>query len=151
METQRAAKIIRALAAGRDPMVDEAFRPDRSCQQTNTVYTLFVVLKALNRRGHLRADRPSDPNRPKIGATWPREEEPQLRDSFAAHKPHPELTSAHGRTVEAIRARLLRHGLIEKNPMNQTGQNNHQPSAGSGSTPAKSQPVAVVPEYCPLL
>lgn len=41
-----------------------------------------------------RADRPLDPNRPKIGANWTPEEEQQLRDGFAAHKPIPELATA---------------------------------------------------------
>jgi hypothetical protein len=66
--------------------------------------------------------RPVDPNRPKIGASWSQEEEQQLRDEFAAHKPFRDIATTHGRTVGAITARLVKLGLIEDTATNRAGQ-----------------------------
>lgn len=127
METPRAVEIIRSLADGRDPATGELFPPGSPYQQADTVRALFMALEALERRSRVRADRPVDPNRPKMGASWTPEEEQQLRDGFAAHKPIPELATAHGRTVGAITARLVKLGLIEASPMNRAGQGNGPP------------------------
>jgi hypothetical protein len=106
-----------------------------------------MALEALERRNRSRSDRPGlagrspegrrplDPNRPKIGANWTPEEEAQLRAGFAAHKPIPELATAHGRTVGAITARLVKLGLIEDNRMNRAGQGNRPPEQSSTPPP----------------
>ena len=142
METQKAAEIIRALADGRDPATGEPFPPGSPYQQADTVRALFVALEALERRSRVRADRPVDPNRPKVGANWTPEEEQQLRDGFAAHKPIPELATAHGRTVGAITARLVKLGLIEDNPMNRAGQGNRPPERSDFRRPQSDAPAA---------
>jgi len=147
METQRAAEIIRALADGRDPATGESFPPGSPYQQAETVRALFVALEALERRGRARADRagltgrgpegrkPIDPNRPKMGASWTPEEEQQLREGFTAQKSFPELAAAHGRTVGAITARLVKLGLIEASPMNRAGQGNGPPERSDYRSP----------------
>jgi hypothetical protein len=141
MESQKAAEIIRALADGRDPATGEPFPPGSPYQQADTVRALFVALEALERRGRTRAERPVDPNRPKVGANWTPEEEQQLRDGFAAHKPIPELATAHGRTVGAITARLVKLGLIEDNPMNRAGQGNRPPERSGFRRPQSDTPA----------
>jgi len=127
VEIEKAREIIRALADGREVATGEQFPPGSPYQQTKTVRALFLALEALEWRGRSRADRPDlegrspegrrpfDQNRPKIGANWTPEEKQQLRDGFAALKPIPELAPAHGRTVGAATARLVKLGLIEDN------------------------------------
>jgi len=66
--------------------------------------------------------RPVDPNRPKIGASWSPEEKQQLRNEFAAYKPFPDIAHAHGRTVGAITARLVKLGLTAAPATNRTGR-----------------------------
>ena len=153
METPKAAEIIRALADGRDPATGEPFPPGSPYQQADTVRALFVALEAMERRSRSRADRhdlagrspegrrPLDPNRPKVGANWTPDEEQQLRDGFAAHKPIPELATAHGRTVGAITARLVKLGLIEDNPMNRAGQGNRPPERSDFRRPQSDAPA----------
>jgi len=116
MEAQKAAEIIRFLADGRDPATGEAFPLDSPYQQADTVRALFVALEVLKRQKHVREKRHADPNRPKMGAPWTPDEEQQLRDGFAAQKTIPELATAHGRTTIAITSRLVKMGLIEKDP-----------------------------------
>lgn len=123
MKADRAKEIIRSLADGRDPATGEQFPPNSPYQQADTVRALFMAVDALDnaarraRRQALRPEgapqRPIDPNRPKIGASWSPEEEQQLRDAFTAHKPILEIAAAHGRTQGAITARLVKLGLIE--------------------------------------
>lgn len=137
MEPDRAKDIIRALADGRDPATGEQFPPNSPYQQADTVRALFLAVDALDnsarraRRHTLRPEgasqRPVDPNRPKIGASWSLEEEQQLRDAFAAHKQIPEIAAAHGRTQGAITARLIKLGLIEAPATNRAGQGNRPP------------------------
>lgn len=141
MEIEKAREIIRALADGHDPATGEQFPPGSPYQQAETVRALFVALEGLERRGRSRADRPIDPNRPKIGANWTPEEEQQLRDGFAAHKPTAELAIAHGRTAGAITSRLVKLGLIENNPMNRPGRGN-RPRAQNDFRKPQSDPPA---------
>lgn len=141
MEAQKAVEIIRTLADGRDPATGEAFTPDSPYQQADTVRALFVALEALKRHGRKRADRPVDPNRPKMGAPWTPEEEQQLRDGFAAQKTIPELAATHGRTPGAITARLVRLGLIEEDPSDRAGRRNRTSGASqSGAADGEASP-----------
>lgn len=132
MEPQKAAEIIRALANGHDPVTGEAFPPDSPYQQADTVRALFVALEVLKRQKHVRGKRTVDPNRPKMGAPWAPDEEQQLRDGFAAQKTIPELAATHGRTTIAITSRLVKMGLIEKDPSDRARRGNRSP----GSAPA---------------
>jgi len=110
MDPKRAQEILRSLADGRDPATGEQFPPNSPYQQAETVRALFMALDALDnaaRRARRQANRPEgaparpiDPNRPKIGASWSPEEEQQLRDEFATHKPFPDIATAHGRTYQ---------------------------------------------------
>jgi hypothetical protein len=123
MDPNRAKDILKSLADGRDPATGEQFPPNSPYPQADPVRALFMAVDALDnsarraRRQTLRPEgapqRPIDPNRPKIGASWSPEEEQQLRDAFAAHKPIPEIAATHGRTQGAITARLVKLGLIE--------------------------------------
>lgn len=156
MELDHAKTILRSLADGRDPANGEQFPPNSPYQQADTVRALLMAVNALDnaaRRARRQALRPEgaphraiDPNRPKIGASWSPEEEQQLRDAFAAHKPIPEIAAAHGRTQGAITARLIKLGLIEA-PTHRAGQppnpirpNHPLPSDSSASHPAPQIP-----------
>jgi len=151
MTTAQASQILRSLADGRDPATGERFPPHSPYQQADTVRALFLALDALEnaaRRARRQANRPEgeparsiDPNRPKIGASWSPEEEQQLRDEFAAHKPFPDIASAHGRTVGAITARLVKLGLIEDTATNRAGQGN-RPGLSASADPSRRSPDA---------
>ena len=168
MDPNRAKDILKSLADGRDPATGEQFPPNSPYQQADTVRALFMAVDALDnsarraRRQTLRPEgapqRPIDPNRPKVGASWSPDEEQQLRDAFAAHKPIPEIAAAHGRTQGAITARLIKLGLIEAPATNRAGQppsairQNRLPaiaSATAGPLPSNSpasRPAPQMPE-----
>jgi hypothetical protein len=135
METLKAAEIIRALADGRDPITGETFPPNSPYQQADTVRALFVALDVLKRQKHVRVKRPVDPNRPKMGAPWTPDEEQQLRDGFAAQKTIPELAATHGRTTIAITSRLVKMGLIAKDPSRRAKRG----IRSAGATPAGAE------------
>jgi len=139
METDRAIEIIFSLADGRDPATGEQFPPNSPYQQADTVRALYAALEALSSyassalapqcapRSTAGAPReksprrPVDPNKPKAGGPWSPEEEQQLRDAFAAHKPIPEIAAAHGRTPGAITARLVKIGLLDPSAADHPG------------------------------
>jgi hypothetical protein len=141
METQKAEEIIRALADGRDPATGETFPPDSPYQQADTVRALFVALEVLKRQKHVRVQRSSDPNRPKMGTPWTPDEEQQLRDGFAAQKTVPELAAAHGRTTIAITSRLVKMGLIEKDPPRRARRGIHSTGTSSAGADGEATPV----------
>ena len=130
METDRAKDIIRSLADGRDPVTGEQFPPNSPYQQADTVRALYLALEAIEKSGRSRTPRVIDPSKPKAGGPWSPEEEQQLRDAFAAHKPIAEIAAAHGRTTGAINSRLVKLGLIEDNTMNRAGRGNRPPGRG---------------------
>ncbi len=146
MELDRAREILRSLADGRDPATGEQFPPSSPYQQADTVRALYMALEALDaatRRARRQTNRPEgasakpvDPNRPKIGASWSPEEEQQLRDEFAAHKPIPEIATSHGRTPGAITARLVKLGLIEDTATNRAGAAN-RPGLSASTGPSR--------------
>ena len=111
MDPSRTRDIIRALADGCDPATGTPFPPDSPYQQADTVRALHAALEALDDPPARK--RPANPDRPQLGLKWTPEEEQRLRDAFAAHKPIPEITAAHGRSAGAITTRLVRLGLIQ--------------------------------------
>ncbi len=115
LELDQAKTIIRSLADGRDPATGEQFPPSSPYQQADTVRALFTALEALEGPSNKpEADMPRRSGEAaKAGGPWTPEEEQQLRDGFAAHKPIPELATAHGRTPGAITSRLAKLGLIQ--------------------------------------
>jgi hypothetical protein len=166
MESDQAKHILKSLADGRDPATGQSFPPDSPYQQADTVRALFLALEALERggkparrrldEGGAREPRVIDTDKPmagmprrssaaaKAGGAWSPEEEQQLRDEFAAHKPFPEnlpfeakeasfaswrsrVAAAHGRTAGGITSRLVKLGLIEDNHRNRVGQGNRPP------------------------
>jgi hypothetical protein len=139
METPKAAEIIRALADGRDPATGEQFPPSSPYQQADTVRALFMALEAMESGAKPRTPRVIDPSKPKAGGPWTPEEEQQLRDEFAAHKPIPELAATHGRTPGAITARLVKLGLIEDTATNRAGAAN-RPGLSASTGPSLRSP-----------
>lgn len=149
MDPDRAKEIIRTLADGRDPVTGAQFPPNSPYQQADTVRALFMAVDALDnaaRRARSQAARseraaganlpgqegrrPVDPNRPKLGTAWTPEEEAQLREGFAAHKPIQEIAAVHGRNVGGISARLVKLGLIDA-PATHRAVSGNKPSIGS--------------------
>ena len=94
MEIADAKTILRSLADGIDPNTGLTFPPDSPYQQAATVRALYVALEAMETGGKVRAPRPVDPIKPKLGTAWKPEEEQQLRDAFAGPSPSPPPTAA---------------------------------------------------------
>jgi hypothetical protein len=102
--------IIRALAEGIDPHTGEVFPAGSVYQHADTVRALFAAVEALESvaaEARKRADLPVQ-----AGKSWSDEEDAHLRDGFAARTPAKDLAETHGRTPGAIRARLVKLGLI---------------------------------------
>ena len=142
MERDQAKLIIRSLADGRDPSTGEQFPPNSLYQQADTVRALYVALEAPEKPAKTAkpTQRQVDPNKPKVGANWTPDEEEQLRTAFAAHKPIPEIATAHGRTQGAITARLVKLGLIEDTATNRAGHGN-RPSVSPGRPMPPPRPL----------
>lgn len=175
MNLIKAREILRTIADGRDPATGAPFPPDSPYQQAETVRALYTALAALEpaiRRARRQQPAglsqtgqptdsspkpPADPNRPKAGAPWTAEEDQQLRDAFIAQPEIsiPPLAAAHGRSEGAIKARLIKLGLIE-DPGQVTTHTPHSPSAPAPSPepppPATSAPhtPGTIPDDCPF-
>ncbi len=110
MIPRQALPILRALADGVDPHTGEVFPAGSAYQHADTVRALFAAVAALEAvevKAAKRADLPVQ-----AGKAWGDEEDVHLRGGFAARTPAKDLAETHGRTPGAIRARLVKLGLI---------------------------------------
>ena len=110
MQPRTARLILEALADGIDPETGEVFPAESPYQRADVVRALYVAIRALDStetKAAKRADLPAQ-----AGKAWDEAEDARLREGFAAQRSAAELGAAHGRTVGAIRARLVRLGLI---------------------------------------
>ncbi len=111
MEIDRALEILRALADRIDPSTGEVYPSTSPYQNPQTIRALFLSISALEReQNRLRRQRdlPANADRP-----WWEDEVEKLLKSFDAGKTIEELSTIHGRTPGAIRARLIRMGGIQ--------------------------------------
>jgi len=129
MERLQTLTILNALANGIHPATGEQFGPDSPYQHPDTVRALFSALRALEggsaqapaasdqRRQPGAGDKPRQPTAGngsnKLGSRWTPDEEARLAGGFDAGKRVSELASAHGRSIAAIEARLLKLGKID--------------------------------------
>lgn len=140
MEIDRAIEIVQSLADGVDPYTAEQLPADGPYQRADTVRALYKLLDTI--KSGTKTPKPLDPNKPHAGGKWTPEEEQNLRDAFHASKTFSEIAKDHGRTPGAIKARLVKLGLIEDTPPNRPGQGN--------TPPPNPSPTTITPDDCPF-
>jgi len=111
METQKALKIVRALASGVHPHTGDALAPD-------SLYMQPEIVKALNRAlGALSQVEAKERLRPvNSGRYWSREEDTKICEEVRNGLDFRLIAKAHQRSVGSIVARLVKLGKIHANP-----------------------------------
>lgn len=125
MDVGSAIKIVTALANGVDPHSGEVMQIEGPFQNPNTVRALFLAIKGLEllEAKEKRSNRlPSS-----AGKAWTTSDDEELVIEFDTGRTIKELSEEHGRTVGAIRSRLIKLGKIESevNETYQLGNNLH--------------------------
>lgn len=103
-DKQRTIEILEALANGINPVSGEVFPPDSPYQNAEVVRALFNALNEL-KASEAKGNK---------GSKWTEQEDQQLKDNFNNGLKTSELAKLHGRSSEAIRSRLIKLGLVEK-------------------------------------
>jgi hypothetical protein len=110
MAPAEAAWIIDALANGIDPYTGEPLTNAGPLTNSDTVKALRAASAAL--KGPPPEKKPRDlPQH--AGKAWDPDEEEQLVREFEGGEPLAAIARAHGRTLGAIKSRLIRLGMIE--------------------------------------
>ena len=112
MDIDQALEIIRTLADGIDPYTGEVYPSASPYQNPQTLKALSLGISALEKE-QKRIRRQTDLP-PHAGRPWSEDEAGNLLESFDAGKTIEELSTVHGRTPGAIRARLMRMGRIQE-------------------------------------
>jgi hypothetical protein len=103
-DNNRHLEILQALAAGTDPVTGEVFPADSPYNQPEIIRALFFAinqLEALAGKGNQ-------------GLAWGEEEDNLLTQRFSEGIKITQLAKLHSRTYGAIKARLLKLGLLQK-------------------------------------
>lgn len=105
--------ILRALSQGVDPTTGEIFPEINPYQRAATNQALYTAIKSLEGRPkrvprELRTKKPR-----KIIRYWSIQEERKLRYDFQNGHTFEQLAKQHGRSVLAIRARLVHLGILQ--------------------------------------
>ena len=111
MELGKAISIIKALSDGVDPYTGEQYPSDSPYQMPDTVRALALAITALEKQQistNRQQNLPSSAGKP-----WNDEEDNRLLDAYDAGTPTNEISELHGRTVGAIKSRLVKHGRIK--------------------------------------
>ncbi|MCX2496227.1 hypothetical protein OQX63_22215 [Pedobacter sp. PF22-3] len=97
-------EVLQALAAGIDPVTGEVFPADSPYNQPQIIRALFFAineLEALAEKGNQ-------------GLAWNEQEDNLLTQRFSEGIKITQLAKLHSRTYGAIKARLLKLGLLQK-------------------------------------
>jgi hypothetical protein len=112
MEIESALKILRLLSDGVEPTTGEIFPPDSSFQKPDTIRALCKTVDFLERK--LARDKFHKNLFPKAGTPWTKNEDEFLAEDFDQAMSVSDLSNKHGRTLNAIKARLFKLGKISK-------------------------------------
>ncbi|MFG0250179.1 MAG: hypothetical protein ACF8OB_14925 [Phycisphaeraceae bacterium JB051] len=107
MEAQRANRIIRKLADGLNPITEQSLPADSVYHHPEIIRALFNVLERLD--SSQITERPNNAGKP-----WTESDDRHLSEAFEKDPTIHLLAQRYGRTEGAIKARLVRLGLIEK-------------------------------------
>jgi hypothetical protein len=109
MENSKATQILEALANGIDPISGEVLPSEHFLQHPDIIRSLFLASQVM--KGKITKIKGHRLNE---GARWTNEEDEQVKNEFQNNIPVAEIAKAHQRSYGAIRSRLIRHGLIDK-------------------------------------
>lgn len=119
MEIREAQSIVKNLAEGVDPNTGEVFAPDSPYNEPRIIRALFTVHDFVRqaRKPRMSADEKRQENldlgRPRnYGMPWTDDSRSQVAKGFEDGKTIEELATTHERTQGAIRAELIRQGLL---------------------------------------
>jgi hypothetical protein len=114
MENSKAIQILEALAKGIDPITAEVM-PDNHClQHPDIIRSLFLAIQAMkDNKSKVSKDGRVKDRRLNEGTKWTEEEDLQLKDAFQENSSISNLAKIHQRSYGAIKARLVKHGLIK--------------------------------------
>lgn len=119
MEIREAQSIVKNLAEGVDPNTGEVFAPDSPYNEPRIIRALFTVHDFVRqaRKPRMSADEKHQENldlgRPRnYGMPWTDDSRSQVAKGFEDGKTIEELATTHERTQGAIRAELIRQGLL---------------------------------------
>ena len=119
MEIREAQSIVKKLAEGVDPNTGEVFAPDSPYNEPRIIRALFTVHDFVRqaRKPRMSADEKRQENldlgRPRnYGMPWTDDARSQVAKGFEDGKTIEELATTHERTQGAIRAELIRQGLL---------------------------------------
>ena len=120
MEIREAQGIVKTLAQGVDPNTGEVFAPDSPYNEPKIIRALFTVHDFVRqaRKPRMSADEKRQENldlgRPRnYGLPWADDARSQVAMGFEDGKTIQELATTLERTHGAIRAELIRQGLLE--------------------------------------
>lgn len=110
MEDQKAAEILKSLAAGADPADGTPLPVVAALQATDVVRALFLAAEALEARARLARRNSHLPRN--AGRTWTQDEDDRLLAGFDGGASVESLAASHERTRAGIEARLVKHGRL---------------------------------------
>ena len=111
MELEKAISIIKALSDGVDPYTGEQYPEDSPYQSADTVRALIAAIAALEKQQKSTIRQQSLPG--SAGKLWDEEEDNRLLEAYDADTPINNISKLHGRTIGAIKSRLVKHGRIK--------------------------------------
>ena len=111
MDLAKAISIIKALSDGVDPYTGEQYSSDSPYQMPDTVRALHLAVMALEKQQKTNLRQQSLPS--SAGKLWNDEEDNRLLEAYDAGTGINEISKLHGRTVGAIKSRLVKHGRIK--------------------------------------
>jgi len=111
MEIAKAISIIRSLSEGVDPYTGEQYPADSPYQMPDTVRALHMAVMALEKQQKSTDRQQSLPS--SAGKPWNDDEDKRLLEVYDADTPINEISELHGRTIGAIKSRLVKHGRIK--------------------------------------
>ena len=119
MEIREAQNIVKTLAQGVDPTTGKAFAPDSPYNEPEIIRALFKVHDFVRqaKKPRMSADEKRRENlangRPRnYGIPWTDDDHTRVAAGFKEEKPLEELATKLERTRGAIRAELIRQGLL---------------------------------------
>jgi hypothetical protein len=120
MEIRKAQRIVEILATGIDPTTGEAFASESPYNEPQIIRALFTVHDFVRqaRKPRMSAEEKRQENldlgRPRnYGLPWADDARSQVAKGFEGGKTIEELATTLERTQGAIRAELIRQGLME--------------------------------------
>ena len=111
VEIEKAISIIKVLSDGVDPYTGEQYPADSPYQSADTVRALVVAIAALEKQQKSTIRQQNLPG--SAGKPWDEEEDNSLLQAYDKNTPIKEISELHGRTVGAIKSRLVKHGRIK--------------------------------------